>query len=119
MGDQIMKLGDQIKTVKEGLKKEGKSGKQINEDPKIKVLVDELLALKAQLPAEGAAPKAAAPAPAAASGGDLDDQIKKVGDEIRELKEKLKGEGLSGEKVNEHEEVKKLVARLTELKGQK
>jgi len=34
------------------------------------------------------------------------------------LKERLKGEGLSGKKVNEHEEVKTLVARLTELKKQ-
>ena len=32
------------------------------------------------------------------------------------LKEKLKGEGLSGKKVNDHEEVKALVAKLQELK---
>jgi len=70
-----------------------------------------------------AAPKkeAAAPKPAAApasSGGAVDDAaVKAVGDAIRELKEKLKAEGLSGKKVNEHEEVKALVAKLSELKA--
>jgi len=34
------------------------------------------------------------------------------------LKEKLKAEGLSGKKVNEHEEVKSLVAKLQDLKAQ-
>merc|ERR1719446_1381828 len=63
------------------------------------------------------APKAQAAAPAA--GGAVDEAaIKAVGDEIRVLKEKLKGEGLSGKKVNEHEEVKKLVTKLQELKAQ-
>jgi hypothetical protein len=63
-------------------------------------------------------PKAApAPAPAAAGGGgDNEAEVKAVGDEIRTLKEKLKSEGLSGKKVNDHEEVKALVAKLQELK---
>jgi len=33
------------------------------------------------------------------------------------LKEKLKKEGVTGKKLNEHEEVKALVAKLTELKA--
>jgi len=44
--------------------------------------------------------------------------MKAVGDEIRVLKEKLKAEGLSGNKINQHEEIKPLVAKLQELKKQ-
>jgi len=59
---------------------------------------------------------AAAPAGAAPAGGD-DAQIEAVGTEIRLLKEKLKGEGLSGKKVNDNEQVKALVVKMNELKG--
>jgi len=59
--------------------------------------------------------KAEEPKPAA---GPVDEAaIKAVGDEIRLLKEKLKGEGLSGSKINGHPDVAKLVAKLTELKS--
>eukprot|EP00746_Dinoflagellata_sp_MGD_P116036 gnl/MRDRNA2_/MRDRNA2_51974_c0_seq1.p1 gnl/MRDRNA2_/MRDRNA2_51974_c0~~gnl/MRDRNA2_/MRDRNA2_51974_c0_seq1.p1 ORF type:complete len:628 (+),score=183.45 gnl/MRDRNA2_/MRDRNA2_51974_c0_seq1:133-2016(+) len=44
-------------------------------------------------------------------------EIDAIGQEIRELKEKLKAEGLSGKKVNEHPEVKEKVAKLQELKS--
>eukprot|EP00928_Gymnodinium_smaydae_P001861 TRINITY_DN10668_c0_g1_i1.p2 TRINITY_DN10668_c0_g1~~TRINITY_DN10668_c0_g1_i1.p2 ORF type:complete len:712 (-),score=218.98 TRINITY_DN10668_c0_g1_i1:167-2302(-) len=66
-------------------------------------------------------PKAApAPAPASAASApsaDVEAEIKKVGDDIRALKEKLKGEGLSGNKINSHEGVKELVAKLQALKS--
>lgn len=131
---KILSVGDQIRTLKEKLKAEGLSGKKINDHEEIKKLVAELQDHKSKLPADGgaaapaapAAKKAASPkqspkqAPAAApsgGGGDLDAQIKAVGDEIRLLKEKLKGQGLSGKKVNDHDEVKALVAKLTELKS--
>lgn len=45
-----------------------------------------------------------------------DSQIKVLGDEIRIMKEKFKQEGLSAKQINEHEDVKKLVAQLKELK---
>jgi len=118
---QITAVGDAIRTLKEKLKGEGLSGKKINDHAEVKRLVAQLQDLKAQAPAGGAAPAAAAPAPAAAAapaaGGDLEPQIKSVGDEIRVLKEKLKGEGLSGKKINDHAEVKRLVAQLQELKA--
>lgn len=44
-------------------------------------------------------------------------EIDALGNEIRELKERLKSEGLSGKKVNEHPEVKEKVAKLQELKS--
>jgi len=74
---------------------------------------------KAKAKAEPKAqPKAAAaPAGGAAVSGDVEAQIKAVGDEIRVLKEKLKGEGLSGKKINDHADVKRLVAQLQELKA--
>merc|ERR1719424_2294230 len=65
------------------------------------------------------APKAApkAPAPAAASAGPADEAaIKAVGDDIRNLKEKLKAEGITGKKLNDHPEVSALVAKLSEMK---
>lgn len=76
---------------------------------------------KAQAKAEPkakAAPKAEAKAePAAATpSGDVEAEIKAVGDEIRVLKEKLKAEGITGKKLNDHEDVKALVAKLQELK---
>eukprot|EP00929_Paragymnodinium_shiwhaense_P037882 TRINITY_DN20099_c0_g1_i1.p1 TRINITY_DN20099_c0_g1~~TRINITY_DN20099_c0_g1_i1.p1 ORF type:complete len:689 (+),score=183.61 TRINITY_DN20099_c0_g1_i1:81-2147(+) len=67
-----------------------------------------------------AVPAAAAPTgPAPASvdlSGDLDAKVKAVGDEIRTLKAKLKADGLSGKKIDVHDDVKALVAKLTVLK---
>merc|ERR1711920_1161882 len=111
-------VGDEIRALKEKLKAEGLSGKKINDHPEIKTLVDKLQALKSGAAAPAAAPAPATAVPAAASaGGDADAQIKAVGDEIRALKEKLKGQGLSGKKINDHEEVKALVGKLNELKA--
>lgn len=128
---QVTAVGDEIRMLKEKLKVEGLSGKKINDHDQIKALVAKLTKLKAGLPAGGAlapaalaAPSpapapapAAPPAAAAAAGGDIEAQVKTVGDELRVLKEKLKGDGLSGKKVNDHTEVKVLVAKLTELKA--
>merc|ERR1719160_975970 len=76
----------------------------------------------AQKPAaQKASPKAppkAAPAPAPAGGGDVDAAITKLGGEIRALKEKLKGEGLKGKAIDNHEEVAAKVKQLQELKAQ-
>lgn len=118
--DQVKAVGDEIRKLKEKLKGEGLSGKQINDHDQIKILVAKLNEMKAAAPAASPAtsPATAPPAAAApASGGDAEDELKAVGDEIRALKEKLKGEGLSGKKVNEHPAVKELVAKLTELKA--
>jgi elongation factor 1-gamma len=122
---KIKAVGDEIRVVKEKLKGQGITGQKLNNHEEIKSLVEKLNALKAEAPSGGApaaAPPvapAAAPAPAPASGGgSIDAQVKDVGDQIRVLKEKLKGEGLSGKKINEHPEVKSLVAKLTELKAQ-
>jgi len=120
---QIQAVGDQIRTLKEKLKGEGLSGKKINDHEEVKKLVAQLQELKAQAPAGDAAPAPATPAPQAAAngavgGGDVEAEIKAVGDEIRVLKEKLKGEGLSGKKINDHAEVKRLVAKLQDLKAQ-
>jgi len=61
--------------------------------------------------------KAAAKAAAPAASGPVDEAaVKACGDEIRVLKEKLKGEGISGKKINEHPEVVALVAKLAKLK---
>jgi elongation factor 1-gamma len=125
--DSILAVGNQIRELKEKLKSEGKSGKEINSDEGVKALVGTLQGLKKAAAAEPAPaapatpaapppPPAAARAPAAGS-GDVQADITAVGDQIRALKEKLKGEGLSGKKVNEHAEVKALVARLQELKA--
>mmetsp|Transcript_11885 Transcript_11885/g.27868 ORF Transcript_11885/g.27868 Transcript_11885/m.27868 type:complete len:388 (-) Transcript_11885:167-1330(-) len=125
---QVKAVGDQIRALKEKLKAEGLSNKKINEHAEIKMLVAQLQDLKNQLPDAGGAEPAATPAPvawpgateqtptAAPSGGDLDAQIKAVGDEIRALKEKLKAEGLTSKQVNAHPEVAKLVGQLQELK---
>eukprot|EP00933_Yihiella_yeosuensis_P076414 TRINITY_DN8615_c0_g1_i3.p1 TRINITY_DN8615_c0_g1~~TRINITY_DN8615_c0_g1_i3.p1 ORF type:complete len:831 (+),score=239.67 TRINITY_DN8615_c0_g1_i3:76-2568(+) len=76
---------------------------------------------KKEAPAAKGAAKAkakATAAPAAApAGGASDDEIKAVGDEIRVLKEKLKAEGMSGKKINDHEQVKALVEKLQALKA--
>lgn len=68
----------------------------------------------AAAPAAKSAAKPAATAPAAAAD---DAQIKAKGDEIRVLKEKLKGQGMSGKDRNEHEDIIKLVAELSALKA--
>jgi len=123
---QIKAVGDEIRELKTKLKAEGLSGSKINNHEDIKKLVDRLQGLKDKC--GGAAPAAAAPkakaagspkaAPAAApaAGGDVDAQVTALGDEIRLLKEKLKGEGLKGKALNDHPEIKEKVAKLQELK---
>merc|ERR1712070_1034361 len=88
----------------------------------VKALVDKLNVAKAggggaaASPKKGASPKAAPASPKA--GGAVDeDAIKKIGDELRVLKEKLKGEGVSGKKLNDHPEVKALVEKLNAAKA--
>jgi len=126
---EVKAVGDQIRELKTKLKGEGLSGKQVDNHEEVKSLVAKLQELKAAAAAGGsAAPaKAAAPAPAAAApaapaaapaGGDVQAQVDAVGNQIRALKEKLKGEGLSGKKINDHAEVKELVAKLQDLKAQ-
>merc|ERR1712224_1051745 len=56
-------------------------------------------------------------APAAAAGAVDEKAVTACGDEIRVMKEKLKGEGLSGKKINEHPEIKALVEKLNKLKA--
>lgn len=124
---QVKAVGDEIRDLKAKLKASGVSGKAIDKTAEVMALVTKLTELKA---AQGAAPTpAAAPAPApssvpatpaapvAAASGDLEAQIKAVGDEIRELKAKLKAGGLSGKAIDKTEEVKALVAKLSELKA--
>lgn len=130
---EIKALGDRIRAAKEKMQAEGKSGKEINASPQIAELIRELQVLKkklegitgdvspraAAMKASPKAPPKASPkaAPAAApAGGDVEAQIKALGDEIRELKAKLKAEGLTGKKVDNHDQVKEKVAQLQELK---
>lgn len=55
---------------------------------------------------------------AADGGGDVDQAaVDALGAEIRELKEKLKAEGLSGKKLNDHPDIKEKVEQLTALKA--
>eukprot|EP00811_Abedinium_folium_P017276 NODE_2619_length_2178_cov_9.155534.p1 GENE.NODE_2619_length_2178_cov_9.155534~~NODE_2619_length_2178_cov_9.155534.p1 ORF type:complete len:606 (+),score=229.27 NODE_2619_length_2178_cov_9.155534:69-1886(+) len=111
---QITAAGQQIRTLKERLKAEGQSP---NDNEEVKALVAQLQALKKQAPAPApAAPAAAKTDAPAALAGDVDAQITTVGNEIRALKEKFKGEGLSKKEVNDNEEIKKLVAQLQDLK---
>merc|ERR1719327_2654016 len=65
-------------------------------------------------PKAKASPKAA---PASAPSGGNDDAITKLGNEIRELKAKLKAEGLSGKQIDKNEEVAAKVKQLQELKA--
>merc|ERR1719191_1208701 len=66
-------------------------------------------------PKAKASPKAA---PAAAPGGGGNDEaIQKLGDEIRELKAKLKAQGLKGKEIDKNEEVAAKVEKLKELKA--
>merc|ERR1712070_850779 len=88
----------------------------------VKALVDKLNVAKAggggaaASPKKGASPKAAPTSPKA--GGAVDeDAVKKIGDELRVLKEKLKGEGVTGKKLNEHPEIKALVEALNAAKA--
>jgi len=115
---KIKEVGDAIRDLKAKLKAEGLSGKKIDAHPDVAAKVKELQELKA---APAAAPAAAAPAaaaPAAASaGGGNDAKIKEVGDAIRELKAKLKAEGLSGKKIDAHPDVAAKVKELQELKA--
>jgi len=109
-------VGNDIRALKEKLKKEGLSGKKIDAHDEVKALVAKLQDLKKAAAAGPAAP--AAPAPGApAAGGDLNAQVTAVGNDIRALKEKLKKEGLSGKKIDAHDEVKALVAQLQDLKA--
>lgn len=124
----IKAKGDEIRVLKEKLKAEGLSGKKINDHADVVRLVGELNALKAADPkpaakAEPAKAGAAKPAPAKAEPAKagkeaVEAEVKAVGDEIRSLKEKLKGEGLSGKKINEHPDVLAKVSKLQELKKQ-
>lgn len=115
----VKAAGDEIRALKAKLTGEGLSGKQINDHPEIKILVEKLNDLKRGTAGAAPAPAASAVSASAAASptGDVDAQIKAVGDEIRTLKEKLKGEGIK--KVNDHEDMKRLVTQLTELKKQK
>lgn len=63
-----------------------------------------------------AAPAAAAAAAPAAAGPVDEAAVKAVGDQIRALKEKLKGEGVSGKQINVHPEVVELVGKMAKLK---
>eukprot|EP00929_Paragymnodinium_shiwhaense_P014332 TRINITY_DN122232_c0_g1_i1.p1 TRINITY_DN122232_c0_g1~~TRINITY_DN122232_c0_g1_i1.p1 ORF type:complete len:760 (+),score=245.08 TRINITY_DN122232_c0_g1_i1:38-2317(+) len=68
--------------------------------------------------ASTAAPAVASKAaPAAAAGGVDEAAVKAIGDQLRVLKEKLKSDGVSGKKLNDHPEVKALVDKLTQLKS--
>jgi len=73
-------------------------------------------AKKDAAPKEGKKEKAEAPKKEEKGGVD-EAAIKQVGDDIRVLKEKLKGQGITGKKMNEHAEVAALVAKLSELKA--
>jgi len=68
---------------------------------------------------KGASPKAAPKDDPKASpkGGAVDEAaVKALGDELRLLKEKLKGEGITGKKLNDNSEVKALVEKLAVVK---
>jgi len=63
-----------------------------------------------------ASPKAK-PAGSPQAGGAVDEAaVKAIGDELRVLKEKLKADGVTGKKLNEHPDVKALVDKLSEAK---
>jgi len=69
-----------------------------------------------QKEATAPAPKAAAASPSPAGAVD-EAAVKKVADELRALKEKLKQEGKSSKDINATAEVQDLVAKLVELKN--
>lgn len=111
---QIKLVGDEIRLLKEKLKKDGLSGKKIDADEGVKALVGQLTALKA---AQVAAVPPSVQLAANVASEDIEAQIKAVGDEIRELKAKLKADGLSGKKIDADEGVKSLVEKLVALKS--
>jgi len=118
----VKAVGDELRVLKEKLKSEGLAGKKLNDHPDVAALVAKMAALKAGAVAPKAAgsPKAkpaASPKTAPAAGPGGDDAIKAVGDEIRALKEKLKSEGITGKKLNDHPEVSALVKKLAALKA--
>merc|ERR1712039_223732 len=115
---QVKQVGDDIRELKAKLKKDGMSGKAIDKTAEVQALVAKLTELKAAQAAAPAQPAAAPAAAPAASGGDVKAQVDAVGNQIRELKAKLKADGLSGKAIDKTEEVKALVAKLTELKAQ-
>lgn len=104
-------MGDTIRVLKEKLKAEGVSGKKLNDHPEIIALVRSLATLK-----QGGSIDVGAAA--AAPGVPDEAAIKKLGEDIRVLKEKLKAEGITGKKLNEHPEVAALVGKLQEWKKQ-
>jgi len=118
-----------LRVLKERLKVEGVTGKKLNDHPEVQAIVAKLSEAKAgggggaaaapkkeAAPKKGASPKAAPASPKA--GGAIDeDAIKKIGDDLRVLKEKLKGEGVTGKKLNDHPEVKALVDKLSAAKA--
>lgn len=113
---QVKVVGDQIRDLKKKLKADGLSNKKVDANDEVKALVAQLNELKTAMPSG----PASTPAPAAAAvlpSGDIEAQVKAVGDEIRALKVKLKADGLSNKKVDANDEVKVLVAKLSELKG--
>merc|ERR1712176_153081 len=119
---QVKAVGDEIRTLKAKLKADGLSGKAIDKTAEVQALVGKLSELKAAqavapAPAVTAAKPAAPPTVSVAAGGDVEAQIKAVADQIRELKAKLKADGLSGKAIDKTDEVKALVAKLTELKA--
>lgn len=118
---QIKTVGDEIRELKAKLKADGISGKKIDKSPEVTALVAELTALKAapveEKPAAAAPAAASLASPTPAVAGDVDAQIKAVGDEIRELKAKLKADGISGKKIDKTPEVSALVAKLSALKA--
>merc|ERR1719387_2771025 len=125
--EKIRKIGDEIRAFKDQKKKEGLTMKQIDQSDEVKEKVAQLNVLKAQLPKDaGASPKAspaakAAPAPAAPAAGDkaaLEAKVQELGGEIRQIKERLKGEGMKSKQIDATDEVKAKVAELQALKQQ-
>jgi len=123
----IKAIGEELRVLKEKLKGEGVSGKKLNDNAEVKALVAKLNEAKtggggAAAPTKEAAPKKAAspkatPASPKAGGAVDEDAMKKIGDDLRVLKEKLKGEGVTGKKLNDHPEVKALVEQLNAAKA--
>ncbi|CAK9050251.1 unnamed protein product [Durusdinium trenchii] len=123
-GSPSEELSNEIRQKKEQLKAQGLSGKKCDQDPEVKEMVEKLQQLKSAKAT--AAPAAAAPALAAtiasvfpfgtlapetppvpaavANGADLDAEIAALGNEIRQKKEELKAQGLSGKKCDQDPE---------------
>jgi bifunctional glutamyl/prolyl-tRNA synthetase len=112
----VKAVGDAIRALKDKLKGEGLSGAKINVHPEVVALVGKLKTVK-EGGGAAAAPAAAKAAPVAAAGPVDEAAIKAVGDDLRALKEKLKSEGVTGQKLNGHPDVAALVAKLAALKS--